>query len=108
MIGRKRTLNVSDQQQRGGQAEQQLQGLICRHAQAAALIDGPEGERQMNHQRYTQHSVTQRVAPQGEKQLAPDLHRVKRNHAQRMVEQMGQDKEKQHQAGDQAQAADLC
>src|SRR6267378_3443132 len=91
--------DVGDEQRRDRQPEHELRGLPERHAQRAALVERPEGERHVRDQRAVEQQRDERIAPQREEVDAAGLHRVEGDEAQRMIRQVRRHIREQYEAG---------
>jgi len=90
---------VADEQGGGREAQQELCGLTDMHLEPATFIDGEQCEAHMDDDRGQDQQIRNGVLPDDLEDAVSCLQCVQRNQAQRVVQQMCEDKGKQHKPG---------
>jgi hypothetical protein len=91
--------DVDGQQRRDQQPDDQLGRFPSGHSQAASPIDRPERQPEMDDQRSIENDRPDRVAPQPQEWPASMLHGLKRDDAEGVVGEMGEEIERQDEPG---------
>jgi hypothetical protein len=91
---------------RNCQAEEQLQQLHCLPSELPALIQRPDAEGGMHETRGVEHDCHREKLPEPGMQLHPIGHRVQRDIAERMIEEMAQHIGEQDHAADEPDLPD--
>src|SRR4029077_11892826 len=86
--------------------EGELQRLPPRHPQGAAAIERPVGEEQVADERGVEREGTEVTAPEQDEPLASGQHRVDRDEAERVVEEVGGEVGEQHETQPEARLPD--
>jgi hypothetical protein len=89
--------HVAHEQHRDGEAEGELDGLPQRHAEVPPLVERVQTQAGVDEQRPIEHGGGSRVAPELHKPPAAGLHRVERDQAQGVIEEMGREVGEEHQ-----------
>ena len=105
LVGALSADNVTDQQERNCEPQRQLRGLSPWHDECSALIKRPGREPEMGHQRGNEEYRAGRTAPHPEEPNPARLHRVERDQAERMVDEMRRHVGQKNEPRDQAQAS---
>ena len=97
--------HVEDEQRRNSDPEQQLDGFGEGCAPAVAPVDRVIGEGDVDQNAREEDRAGRSLAPESEKHDPASLHDLERNEAQGMVQQVGSDEERHHQAAREAEVA---
>ena len=105
IVGKPRIGDMGDDQRGNAQAKHELRGLGRAVAELAALVEHPDAERHVNECGQIEDRLDRLALPEIVMGVERFLHRVQRDVAHRMVEEMADEECEQHDAGGKPQLA---